>query len=202
MKAITSFALGAALHLIVPDAAAADLPAPWPAEAKLNNPWPAEWEREYEQRARHVLDVWKTKKPGGTTYGESEKALYPLAMFAFLNGQTNQALKSLQEEDNQAKSDHAHTLGLDFYWCFTLKGQVRKYFYFGRWLDPAYKQRMFDAAKIWTEQEPLHRPHPRFGKGFGGKNQFRHRALNVSAVADMFKRIVEETWAGALTQIK
>ena len=136
-----------------------------PAEPRLNNAWPAEWEREYQQRVQHVLDVWKSKKPGGTTYGESEKALYPLAMFAFLNGQTNQALKSLQEEDNQAKSDHAHTLGLDFYWCFTLKGQVRKYFYFGRWLDPAYKQRMFDAAKIWTEQEPLHRPHPSYGKG-------------------------------------
>lgn len=145
--------------------AAAGLPAPWPAEAGLNNPWPAEWEREYQLRVRHALDVWRTKKPGGTTYGESEKALYPAAMFAFLNGQTNQALKTLQEEDNQAKSDHAHTLGIDFYWCFTLKGQVRKYFYFGRWLDPAYKQRMFDAAKIWTEQDPLHRPHPRYGKG-------------------------------------
>ena len=92
MKTITSIALVGAIHLIVSGATAADLPAPWPADAKLNNPWPAEWEREYEQRARHVLDVWKTKKPGGTTYGESEKAL-----------------KSLQEEDHPAKSDHAHT---------------------------------------------------------------------------------------------
>ena len=138
---------------------------PWPSDPKLNNPWPAEWEREYQQRVQQVLDVWKTKKPGGTTYGESEKALYPAAMFAFLNGQTNAALKSLQEEDNQAKSDHAHTLGIDFYWSFTLKGQVRKYFYFGRWLAPAYRQRMFDAAKIWSEQDPLRREHPRYGKG-------------------------------------
>lgn len=128
-------------------------------------PWPAEWEREYQQRVRHVLDVWKTKKHGGTTFGESEKALYPSAMFLLLNGRTNEALKSLQEEDNQAKVDHAHTLGIDFYWCFTLKGQVRKYFYFGHALDPTYRQRMFDAAKIWTEQDPLRREHPRHGRG-------------------------------------
>ena len=55
LKTITSIALVAAVHLIVPVATAADLPAPWPADAKLNNPWPAEWEREYEQRAH----IWQ-----------------------------------------------------------------------------------------------------------------------------------------------
>lgn len=135
------------------------------ADPPRNHTWPADWERQYQQRVRQVLDVWKTKKHGGTTFGESEKALYPSAMFLFLNGRTNEAIKLLQEEDNQAKVDHAHTLGLDFYWCFTLKGQVRKYFYFGPWLTPAYRQRMFDAAKIWTEQDPLRREHPRHGKG-------------------------------------
>lgn len=139
--------------------------APWPVEARFRNEWPTEWEREYQQRAMHVLEAWKTKKHGGTTYGESEKALYPSAMFALLNGRTNEALKALQEEDNQARTDHAHTRGIDLYWSFTLKGQVRKYFYFGHLLDPAYKQRMFDAAKIWTEHDPLRREHPRYGKG-------------------------------------
>ncbi len=160
---VTTFCVLAMLALA--PLVAAEPPVPWPSDPKFNNPWPAGWERDYQQRVQHVLDVWKTKKPGGTTYGESEKALYPAAMFAFLTGQTNQALKIFQEEDNQAKSDHAHTKGIDFYWCFTLKGQVRKYFYFGRWLDPAYKQKMFDAAKIWTEQEPLRREHPRYGQG-------------------------------------
>src|SRR5204863_2801232 len=28
-----------------------------------------------------------------------------------------------------------------------------------------YKKRMFDAAKIWTDQEPLRRTHPVYGKG-------------------------------------
>ncbi len=144
---------------------AAPLPSPWPVDPMWRNPWPDDWEREYQQRARHVLEVWQGKKPGGTTFGESEKALYPSAMFQFLNGRTNEALRSLQEEDNQAKVDHEHTLGLDFYWCFTLKGQVRKYFYFGRWLDGGYRQRMFDAARIWTERDPLRREHPRHGKG-------------------------------------
>jgi hypothetical protein len=112
-----------------------------------------------------VLNFWAKKKLGGTTFGESEKALYPAAMFAFLTGQRNAGVKALQEEDNQAKTDHAHTHGIDLYWCFTLKAQVRKYFYFGRWLDPAYRERMREAAQIRTEQDPLRQPHPVYGKG-------------------------------------
>lgn len=145
--------------------AGADLPKPWPVPEALRNPWPADWEAAYQDRARQVLAAWRDRKSGGTTFGESEKALYPAAMLAFLNGRTHEALKALQEEDNQARTDHAHTLGIDYYWCFTLKGQVRKYFYFGPHLDPAYRQRMFEAAKTWTEQDPLRRPHPRYGRG-------------------------------------
>jgi hypothetical protein len=155
--------------LLAPWLRAADLPKPWPVPAALQNPWPTAWEEAYQARVRHVLEAWRGRKSGGTTFGESEKALYPAAMLAFLNGRTEEALKALQEEDNQARTDHAHTLGIDYYWCFTLKGQVRKYFYFGPHLDPDYRRRMFEAARIWTEEDPLRRPHPRHGKGDPGR---------------------------------
>ena len=138
---------------------------PLPVEAKFNNPWPAERERSFQARVQHTLKHFATNRLGGTSYGESEKDMYPRAMLGFLNGRRAEALKVLQSEDAQAKQDHAHTLGIDYYWCFTLKGQVRKYFFFGEYLDPAYRQRMFDAARIWTAEDPLRRPHPKYGKG-------------------------------------
>ncbi|HYG73987.1 MAG TPA: hypothetical protein VEK08_03185 [Planctomycetota bacterium] len=140
--------------------------APPLVDEKFRNPWPAEWLESYYDRCHHAIETKgrAIKKPGGGTFGENEKSYYPEAMFAFLAGNRDIALKALQEGDNQVR-DHAHTNGVDFYWCFTLKGQIRKYFYFGQYLDPAYKQKMFDGAKIWTEAEPLRRPHPVYGKG-------------------------------------
>ncbi len=140
---------------------------PAPADAKLNNPWPADWESGFVERSAHALKLLRDTKIGGGTHGENEKNYYPTAMTAFLNGNRAAALKALQEIDNQTH-DHAHTKGVDFYWCFTLKGQVRKYFFFGQFLDPDYKQRMYDGAKIWTAEEPLRRPHPVYGKGGKG----------------------------------
>ena len=39
---------------------------------------------------------------------------------------------------------------------------MRKYFWFGHEFDPAYKQRMFDGAQLWTAKEPFERPHYAF----------------------------------------
>jgi hypothetical protein len=138
---------------------------PRPVDPKFNNPWPPEWEKSFQARVQHTVKHFATNRLGGTSYGESEKDMYPRAMLGLLNGRRAEALKVLQSEDAQAKEDHQHTLGIDYYWCFTLKGQVRKYFYFGDDLDPAYRQRMFDAAKIWTAEEPLRRAHPKHGRG-------------------------------------
>lgn len=80
-------------------------------------------------------------------------------MIDFLAGNQQKAISFLQSEDADAKS-HVHTLGIDFYSGFTLKGQVRKYFYFGKYLDPAYRQRMKQAMQIWTEVDPLTRRFP------------------------------------------
>ena len=46
---------------------------------------------------------------------------------------------------------------MDFYWCFCLKNQPRKYFWFGRHaglLDKDYLDLMRRAAKIWTAADP------------------------------------------------
>jgi hypothetical protein len=118
-------------------------------------------ESEFQQRSKEVV----TKLAGsnyGTTAFESEKKSYPKAMIDFLAGDKQKAISFLQAEDADAQS-HSHTLGIDFYSSFTLKQQVRKYFYFGKYLDPAYRQRMKKAMKIFTEFDPLdkHFPTPR-----------------------------------------
>lgn len=140
-------------------------PLPIPTEYK--NQWTPELEAEFWVRANEVIRYYAGKDYRNTD-GENEKRSYPYAMLDFLAGNRHKALEFLQSEDTQA-DDNAHTNGIDYYYCFTLKGQIRKYFFFGRFLNPADKQRMFDGAKKWTEKDPLGRPHPIFGNGKGGE---------------------------------
>ncbi|HEX8912744.1 MAG TPA: hypothetical protein VF796_10330 [Humisphaera sp.] len=164
-----SLALAAVSAFAAPPAfAAADavLPKPAPADPAMNNPWPAEWEAEFNARAAAAAKFWAGQKPRGGTYGENEKNFYPTAMWAVLTGNATTGLKALQENDVEAKS-HNYTNGVDFYWCFTLKGQTRKYFYFGDQLDPAYRARMKDGAAKWLATDPRKTEHPVYGKGSG-----------------------------------
>ncbi len=144
-------------------------------DASLRNTWPAEWERAFIQRARYVVE--QTASPGGygNTFFENEKRSYARAMLSLLGGHDEPALKFLQEKDNPGHWS-THTEGIDFYACFTLKHQVRKYFYFGDRLDPEYKARMERGAETWTERDPLHRPHHAFegktGWGPDAKNSW------------------------------
>lgn len=128
------------------------------AHAKAENQWTQQMETEFQLRSKEVV-----KKLAGSNYGntafEGEKKSYPKAMIDFLTGNQQKAISFLQSEDADAKS-HVHTLGIDLYSGFTLKGQVRKYFYFGKYLDPAYRQRMKQAMQIWTEVDPLTRRFP------------------------------------------
>jgi hypothetical protein len=165
MKTITAFII--ALVAMIGRAEVA-LPKPAPAEAALNNPWPAEWEAEFDTRAAAAMKLWVGQKPKGGTYGENEKNFYPTAMWAVLTGDAATGLKALQDADAQPK-DHAYTNGIDFYWCFTLKGQTRKYFYFGDRLDPAYRARMKDGAAKWLAVDPRTAGHPVYGKGSAAK---------------------------------
>jgi len=152
----------------LPDGSVRVHPIPVPEE--LHNPWPSQWEEEFWRRANHAIRHFDTGGKGryGNTFFENEKASYPKAMFDFLAGHRQTALKYLQEEDVQAGSWHKHTAGIDYYACFTLKGQMRKYFFLGQYLQPDYRRRMYEGAKAWTAADPLAQPHPVFGKGKGG----------------------------------
>lgn len=151
---------------------AADTSAPPPVPEGLKNPWPEAWENEFQARKEKVLKGMCAKEKaaglGGRTFFESEKRAYGFLLAHAVAGDKDLAIKELQKEDAQAKDWHAHTAGIDYYACFTLKHQVRKYFLFGDRLDPKYKQRMFDGAKAWTEKDPLRRPHPAFKKAGDG----------------------------------
>jgi hypothetical protein len=115
-------------------------------------------EADFQQCSKDVIAKLAGSKYGTTAF-ESEKKSYPKAMIGFLAGNREKAMSFLESEDADAQN-HAHTLGIDFYSGFTLKGQVRKYFYFGKYLNPAYRQRMKKAMQIWTEVDPLTRHFP------------------------------------------
>ncbi len=133
-------------------------------EPELNNPWPADWEKAYELRASEAIQLLAKRPFGGTTSGESEKNLYPQAIAQVLAGDRKRGLQALEQKDHD-QQDHAQTAGIDYYWCFTLKGQMRKYFYLHDLLTPEHRKLMFDGGKLWTEIEPLRRPHSVYGKG-------------------------------------
>lgn len=135
-------------------------------DARFRNPWTPELEAQFQQRAQAVIAHYANPKSYGNSYGENEKSSYPRAMFDLLAGNQKRAIAFLQAEDDQA-SEHAHTQGIDYYYSFTLKGQIRKYFLLGNFLDPAYKKQMYEGAKQWTAEDPLIRPHPVYGFGDG-----------------------------------
>ncbi|MDA0268303.1 MAG: hypothetical protein O2890_08180 [Cyanobacteria bacterium] len=88
----------------------------------------------------------------GSIAYEYEKNSYPLALADVLAGnQADQALAFLQQPDPEADA----TLGIDLYSSFVLKLQIRKYFAFGDELDPAYRDRMFQAMAQLTATDPL-----------------------------------------------
>jgi hypothetical protein len=138
---------------------------PLPVAPEFRNEWPPELEAGFWQRANQAIAHYANRGYGNTS-GENEKRSYPFALFDFLAGNRDKALSLLQSEDADA-ADHAHTEGIDYYFAFTLKGQIRKYFFLSQWLDPDYRQRMFDGAKSWTEADPNGRPHPLYGNGTG-----------------------------------
>lgn len=131
---------------------------PLPVPAEFRNEWPAAWEEEFTGRVHASLRA-SDIQPGkyGGTYFENEKASYPRAFIGFLKGQRAEAVKFLQQDDD-AEWSRKLTLGVDWFPSFTIKSQVRKYFYFGQYLDADYRRKMFDSARMWTERDPLRRP--------------------------------------------
>ncbi len=161
---------------------------PWPAGAALRNPWPRELEDEFRLRADFILRE-QCRKPmsGANTYFENEKRGYGILMAQALGGLATTALPALQAEDAQAAEWHRETAGIDYYACFTLKHQMRKYFFFGDFLDRAYTRRMFEGAKRWTEKDPLRRPHYAYkGPGPGWGPDVKNSWVDVRATENLF----------------
>lgn len=158
------------------------------------NDWTPELEAEFQQRAKQVINHFANRESYGNLWGENEKRAYPMAMFDFLAGNQQKALDFLQQDDPQTR-EQFHTDYIDYYFSFTLKGQIRKYFLFGKYLDPAYHQRMYNAAKIWTETDPLQRPHPIHGTGQGTGNDWsmKRRGLWVDSRNTDNLRAMRET---------
>lgn len=139
-----------------------------PMDNRFRNPWPQELEDEFQERARKIIAAQQEKLAGGTTYFESEKRFYGKLMAQVIGAYPLKAMGKLQGEDHQAQEWHKHTDGIDYYACFTLKHQIRKYFYFGDLMKPAYKKRMFEGAKKWTAKDPYRRPHYAYKKSGPG----------------------------------
>lgn len=116
------------------------------------NVWPDEWEAGYQQRVTATLERFRGATASNTT-GEHEKWNYPRSIGAWLVGDGQEAITALQAEDID-RNDHAWLGGIDLYWCFTLKGQALKYFYFEHDLAPEYRERMRAAFATWTETDP------------------------------------------------
>jgi len=151
---------------VVTDESGRIQPIPVDIDARWLNPWPDEAEQAFRDRVDHAVRA-HGNRISGNTFFENEKQFYATAMLAFLHGHRDAALKALQQEDNN-RNWHTHTEGIDYFPAFTIKNQMRKYFFFGQYLDPAYKQRMFDGAKNWTEQDPYRRAHHAFKGGGPG----------------------------------
>jgi hypothetical protein len=149
-----------------------------PMEQKHLNFWPDALEAQFQERARAIIASQSAMKvSAGNTYFENEKRTYGYLMAQALGSRGMDAVRDLQIEDAQAKEWHSETNGIDFYAAFTLKHQMRKYFYFGDMLDADYRRRMFEGAKAWTAQDPLNRPHhayngPKPGWGPDAKNSW------------------------------
>lgn len=182
--------LNSALGLFLPHAASAD----WdlskmvtreggrvtyharPVGEALRNQWDSE--PEFQKRAQQIIAAQTGDvKAGVNTYFENEKRTYGYLMAHVLGGDAEVALGHLQAQDHQHEEWHRETDGIDYYACFTLKHQMRKYFYFGDLLDPAYRKQMFSGAKKWTAQDPMRRPHyaftgPKEGWGPDARNSW------------------------------
>lgn len=160
-----------------------------PVDEKERNAVSSEYEREFQKRARAIISAQAELRARGTTYFESEKRFYGFLMAHVLSNDAEKsaaALNVLQAEDAQAKDWHNHTEGIDYFPSFTLKHQMRKYFYFGDLLEPEYKKRMYRGAKKWTEKDPLNRPHHAFAKATGWGPNAKNSWVDVRNTENLF----------------
>jgi hypothetical protein len=126
---------------------------PWQPAGAFANPWPDQWEQAFRERRQEAIKLFQGKASAKNT-GEGEKWGLPLSIGAWFAGDTWAAMDTMQVQDPQADRDHAHTAGIDLYWSFTLKGQVRKWFDFAEMMKPEYRQQFRNAMDAWTQSDP------------------------------------------------
>ncbi len=109
----------------------------------------------FNLRANWALHLLAAPDSFGSIAYEYEKTSYPRALADVWanNEQAEAAIAFLQQIDPEA----SETLGIDLYSSFVLKGQMRKYFAFGEYLDAAYRDRMYQAMATLTVTDPLER---------------------------------------------
>ncbi|RMD80892.1 MAG: hypothetical protein D6820_06060, partial [Lentisphaerae bacterium] len=126
-------------------------PIPIPTAKPFLNAWPQAEETRFMEKAARYIEVFGHEPNRGSTVNEREKDLYPRAMAYILAGREAQGAKALMmPQKYDPPQFHAFTGGFDFWFGFTLKGQVRKYFLFGPYLTDDYRRRFEDAFKRWT----------------------------------------------------
>jgi len=124
--------------------------APPPEDPALRNaPWPKELEEGFLARARHAIGAHSRTATVNHSL-ENEKGTLPAVMFNYLAGQKEHALAQFALLDGE----QPWTFGIDLYWCFTIKGQARKYLLWKDELPEAYVETFERAAKLWTSEDP------------------------------------------------
>lgn len=174
-----------------------------PVPKSLVNVWPSDLEQQFQARARMTIAAQAKIKSGVNTYFENEKRSYGFLMAHLLSEDPEKfeaSLKAIQARDHQHQEWHKETSGIDYYAAFTIKHQMRKYFYFGDLLEPEYRRLMFEGARQWTAEDPLRRPHyayqgPKPGWGPDAKNSW----VDVRSTENLFLMRVTSVYLMAET---
>ncbi|MCH8539529.1 MAG: hypothetical protein LAT58_02035 [Opitutales bacterium] len=143
-------------------------------ESLQNSDWPEEAENEMLDRFQTLIEQARERNLSFRKYGEHKAQAFPDLLLRLFTSDQEKSLQLLQEEELDGTAHH-WTEGIDFYWSVVLPYQIRKYFYFGELLDPAYQQRMYSGGRRWTEEDP--RP------GFDLINQLNSTNAEASSYA-------------------
>lgn len=145
-------------------------------DAINNQGFSVDQQRRFRKHCSDDINFFKRIGGHGTTYFESEKAAYPHAMHSILFGLGKGLNEYVAPAKTMMQADAIYDLGsdltemVDLFPSFTLKGQIPKYFYFGKFLkvlDTAHLAKMRRGIYKWTHEgntprDPLLRPNPYF----------------------------------------
>lgn len=149
-----------------------------------NKPLSASQTTGFWQRAQHDINHYRTTSNFGTTFFESEKASYPTAMYSLMFGVAQNDSAYIRPSRDYLEFLSIYDVGsdltdlVDLFPAFTLKGQIPKYYYFGKrhgGLRANYLNRMRNAFRLWTHdttnlpRDPLGRPNPYFQSSMAGQ---------------------------------